>query len=282
MGFSQVGDARRLLKALQALEAALAAAADKIGGAGAQTTLQSRVESAELAGVAPHHSLLAAGHAAVKRLALMDASRELRLATEQLSRPRGDRYGLRAQARVLMVDMDLLLSSLSWLAAATSCDLHVDEPSSEGRLSTACLEGRPVASTDMFNTLRARHCRGHADEGKQAHALLGRVRLLLLGGGALARQESGRTSRAIHQPQAVEPEPAATPDDRCSSDDSWEVVEPYPAAQPVAAPPADDEAEVLRLVKGGNSAAAIVHCTGVIPYTSQHASGANSPYLRYR
>ena len=93
----QVGDARRLLKALQALEAALPAAGDSSGGAGALPALQSRLEAAELAGVAPHHPLLAVGRAAAKHLVLAEAGRELRLAAEQLSRPRANRYGLQAQ-----------------------------------------------------------------------------------------------------------------------------------------------------------------------------------------
>ena len=103
LGFPQVGDARRLLKALHSLEAALPAAGDTSRGGGALAALQSRLEAAELAGVAPHHPLLAAGHAAEKRLALADARHELRLAAEQLARPRGDRYGRQAPVQNLTV-----------------------------------------------------------------------------------------------------------------------------------------------------------------------------------
>ena len=110
-----------------------------------------------------------------------------------------------------------------------------------------------ISQREMCLRISKRYdCRSRADEAKQAGALVERVRLLLSGGGTLARQGSARTSRAAHQPQAADAEVASTPDDRCSSDDSWEVVEAYPAAHLVAASPADEEAEVLQLVKGVN------------------------------
>ena len=249
LGHAQVGDARRLLKSLQALEAALPAADRTSGGAGALPALQSRLEAAELAGVAPHHPLLAAGHAAARRFALADASRELRLAAEELARQRGDRWVPPAQTQELRVGSNYDLVRIRLMARRRHGDQALGSLVQALGVDAAC---GMMANRTPLQHVRSNGCRSRADEAKQARALVERVRLLLSSGGALARQGSARMSRPTRQPEAVDSEPG--PDDRCSSDDSWEVVEAYPAADTIAASAAAEEAEVSRLVKGADFA----------------------------
>ena len=123
--------------------------------------------------------------------------------------------------------------------------------------STSAFVGMCVRRHGAVRNVRRIHhianvcCRRRADEARQAHALVARARLLLVpGGGALARQGHARALRAAHHPQAAEPETGSTPDDRCSSDDSWEVVEAYPVTTLAATSSTVEEADVLYLVQG--------------------------------
>ncbi|KAK9821741.1 hypothetical protein WJX81_001109 [Elliptochloris bilobata] len=92
----RVGEAKRMLKLVAGLEAALAAAADGPGGLPA---LRARLEAASAAGVAPR--LLSAARAQLRRTSLMEASATL----EAALRPRMDR-GHAARCGVLKSVLD--------------------------------------------------------------------------------------------------------------------------------------------------------------------------------
>lgn len=82
-----MGDAKRLLKLLQGLEAALAAAE----GPGHLAAVQSRLEAAEVGGMPGDHPLLLRAQAAVGYLKVADARRGLAAALGLAAQPRQQR-----------------------------------------------------------------------------------------------------------------------------------------------------------------------------------------------
>ena len=99
----------------------------------------------------------------------------------------------------------------------------------------------------------------------------------LLGGGASVGQGVARTSRAASRPRAAQPEESAVHDDKCSSDDSWEVVEAYPSsADTVATSAAVEEADIRSMVKGNSTPCArvctVVQLAMVAPRNALHDS----------
>lgn len=91
MRMRQVGNAKRLLKLLQGLEAALGAAE----GPGHLAALQSRLEAAEAGGLPPDHPLLQQGQAALHFLRVEDARRALAAAIALSDQPRPQRCAVK-------------------------------------------------------------------------------------------------------------------------------------------------------------------------------------------